>query len=126
MARKPDLSPAEFEVMDVIWRRGHATAKEIQAELRPERDLAYSTVCTLLSRIREKGYVEAVEKNFAYEYHPLVERDQAARRKLSDLVDRIFGGDIAPLATYIVENRKLTPEQIKVLEEIVESDKEGE
>lgn len=125
MAKKADLSPAEFEVMDALWRKGHATVKEIQAELGSERKMAYTTIATLLGRMKDKGYVDAVEKNFAYEYHPLVERDQVVRRKVNELVKRVLGGDISPLAAYIVENRKLTPEQIRTLEEIIRSDKES-
>lgn len=119
--RKADLSPAEFEVMDVLWSKGKATVKEIQSALAPERKLAYTTVLTLLSRMKEKGYVESQEKNFAYEFQPTVRREQIVRRKVGDLVNQVLGGDIAPLAAYIVENRKLTPDQIRALEEIVNS-----
>ncbi|MHB1458060.1 MAG: BlaI/MecI/CopY family transcriptional regulator [Armatimonadota bacterium] len=124
MKKKPDLSPAEFEVMDIVWKRGNATVKEIQADLGPDRPLAITTICTLLFRMKEKGYVKAVEKGMAYVYHPLAKRDEVVRNKLGDLVDHILGGDVAPLATYIVENTDLTPSQIEALEAIIKSHKE--
>jgi predicted transcriptional regulator len=121
-----DLPKAEFEVMDALWRMGEASGKEIHAHLSKRRKLAYTTVLTLLTRLREKGYVEAEERNFAYVFRPLVMRDQAVRRKLDDLVDRVLGGNLGPLAAYITENRSLTPEQIAALEEIVRLEsKEG-
>ncbi len=122
MSKQRELSTAEFEVMDVLWRLGQGTVKEVMAAL--GRRQAYSTVATLLNRLRDKGYVEAQEKNFAYEYHPLVQRQQVVRRKLDELVRRVLGGSIAPLAAYIAETRDLTPEQIAALEDIVKKSKE--
>jgi predicted transcriptional regulator len=122
----PDLPQAEFDVMDVLWKRGHATIKEIHAELSRGRKLAYTTVATLLNRLRERGYVESVERNFAYEFHPVIAREQVVRRKLNTLVDRVLGGDISPLAAYIAQNRKLTPRQIEALEEIIKSEADKE
>ena len=128
MQKMRDLPQAEFGVMDVLWEKGEATVKQVQSALSARRKLAYTTVSTLLSRLREKGYVEAEERNFAYVFRPLVGREQVVRRKLDDLVKQVLGGDVAPLAAYIVENHKLTPEQITALEEIVRSasDKEGD
>jgi predicted transcriptional regulator len=124
MMEKRDLSPAELELMEILWEKGCATAKEIQAAFDPSQRPAYSTIATVLSRMREKGYIDAQEKNFAFEYRPLVEKGQVVRRKIRDLVERVLGGDIAPLAAYIAEDRQLTAEQIKILEEIVKSGKE--
>lgn len=121
MPERRDLSQAELDVMEVLWRTGPATVKEVQADLAQDRKLAYTTVATLLNRLRDKGYVEATEKNFAYEFRPLVQRDKVIRRKLDDLVKQVLRGDVSPLAAYIAENRKLTPKQIEALEEIVKS-----
>ena len=75
-----------------------------------------------IARLEMRGYVEAEEKNFAYVFRPLVRRDQVVRRKLDDLVKRVLGGDIAPLAAYIAENRKLSPTQIAALEKIIQAE----
>lgn len=127
MSEIRDLPQGEFEVMDVLWQTGEATVKEVQTALEGDRKLAYTTVATLLNRLRDKGYVGAEERNFAYVFRPLIGREQVVRRKLDDLVRRLFGGDVTPLAAYIAENRNLTPAQIAALEEMVssKSDKEG-
>lgn len=105
--------------MDILWQKKTATIKDIQQALEPERKLARTTVNTLLSRMREKGYVEAQENNFAYEFRPLIDKDQLVRNKLDDLMSTILGGDVAPLASYIARKKGLTPEQIEVLEEMI-------
>lgn len=121
-----DLPQAEFDVMDVLWQKGEATVKEVQAALAGEKKLAYTTVATLLNRLKDKGYVEAQERNFAYVFRPLVQREQVVRRKLDNLVKQVLRGDVAPLAAYIAENRSLTPKQIAALEDIVKSVEEEE
>jgi len=126
MAKKADLSPAEFRVMNILWRRGCATVKEIQAEIGDQKPLARTTINTLMTRMKDKGFVEAIEKNFAYEFHPLVERQSVTRNKLSELVDKVLEGNIGLLAAYIVENRDLTPDQVTALEEIVRSESRRE
>lgn len=126
MLDRPDLSPGEFEIMDVLWGRERATVREVQEALEPGKQLSRSAISTILGRMKEKGYVDARERNFAWEFRPLVRREQVVRRKLDDLVDRLFGGDIAPLAAYLADIRKLTPEQMKALEEIAKSEPRGE
>ena len=126
MAKRPDLSPGEFEIMDVLWRLGQASVRQIREAIDPEKKLSHSATATILGRMKDKGYVDAREKHFAWEFIPLVKREQVTRRKLEDLVDRIFGGDIAPLAAYIADSLELTPEQMKTLEEIVKSGRRRE
>jgi BlaI family transcriptional regulator, penicillinase repressor len=122
MADMRDLPQAEFDVMEVLWDRESATVKEVHSTLSRKRKLAYTTVATLLTRLREKGYVVAEEENFAYVFSPLIARENVVRRKLDDLVKTVLGGSLAPLAAYIAENRNLTPEQIKALDEMIKSE----
>ena len=122
-----DLPQAEFEVMDVLWARGEATAREVQSELaKKRRTLAKNTVGTLLARLREKGYVEAEERDFAYLFRPTVPREQVVRRKLDDLVSQVLGGDLGPLTLYIADKRRLTPQGLAALEELLRSESEKE
>lgn len=126
MSKLADLAPAEFEVMEVLWNRGESTTKQVLADLTKERKLAYNTVATVLTRLREKGYVDAREQNFAYVYRAIVERTGVVDRKLDDLVSRVLKGSLAPLAVYIAKKKKLTKEQISALEDIIKSQTDEE
>ena len=126
MRNIPDLPPAELEVMEVLWANGESTVREVQRALKGRSKRAYTTVATLLTRLRERGYVETQERDFAYVYRPLVERGHVARRKLDDLVQRVLAGSVAPLAAYIAENRQLTAEQIAALQAIIEAETDGQ
>ena len=122
----PDLPQAELEIMDVLWHLGAGTVKEIQASLKSRSQKAYTTVATLLGRLRERGYVASEDRNFAYVFRPLVRREQVVKRKVEELVQRVLGGSISPLAAYIAENRKLTAQEIAVLEKIIQAESETE
>lgn len=124
MSKIGDLPQAEFDVMNILWSKGEATVKELVAAYSEEKRPAYTTVATLLKRLRDRGYVEAIERNFAYVFRPLVPREQVVKRKLDDLVQRVLDGHLSPLAAYIAEKKKLTPEQIQVLEEMLGSNDE--
>ncbi|MHB0998510.1 MAG: BlaI/MecI/CopY family transcriptional regulator [Armatimonadota bacterium] len=120
MGRLPDLTPAELEIMDILWTTGEASGKQIHAVLSDKRKIAYTTVATVLTRLKEKGYVDARELNFAYTYKPLVTREQVQTRKLDDLINDVLQGSLSPIAAYIAKNRKLSEEDIRVLEQILE------
>jgi predicted transcriptional regulator len=124
MRKKSELTPAEYAVMDALWQLGEGTVKEVLAVMSGERALAYTTIATLLTRLREKGIVAAEERNFAYVFRPLRTREAIAQRELDELVQTMFAGDLGPLAVYIAENRNLTPEQQRQLQEIVDGGEE--
>jgi BlaI family transcriptional regulator, penicillinase repressor len=121
---KKDLSAGEFELMEVLWEKGEATAREMQHALGANRKLAATTIATMLMRMRKKGCIQAREGPIGRIYHAMVERDQVVQRKVNDLVNRFLGGDIRPLLTYIAEDRGLSAEEFKELEKIVKSRKE--
>lgn len=121
MGNLPNLTPAEFEIMEVLWEKGELSTKEVVAAISNERKPAYNTVATVLTRLRQKGCVAAREQNFAYVYQPLIDREEVQTSKLDDLVDRFLNGNLSPLAVYIAKRRKLKPEQIAALAEILES-----
>lgn len=122
-----DLPQSELEVMKVLWDKGEATVRQVYEERSRKHKLAYKTVGTLLMRLREKGYVEAEERDFAYVFRPLVPREQVVLRKVDDLVHKVLGGDMAELMLYMVRNgEKLTPQQIDELEAVLKAAKERE
>ena len=127
MAELRDMPRGEMEVMEVVWQRGEVTVREVFEELNLRRKLAYKTVGTLLGRLRSRGYIEAEERNFAYVFRPLIARDQVVLRKVDDLVNKVLGGDLTPLALYMAEHGdELTTEQTDALEAAVRAAKDRE
>jgi predicted transcriptional regulator len=116
------LTPLELEIMQVLWETGPANVQTVQQAL--ARDLAYTTVQTMLNILHRKGKVKRTLKERAYFYKPAVSRTQVARQHLGDIVDRLFGGSAESLVMSLLESRHLTPEKLARLNKLVEENTE--
>lgn len=122
-----DLPQAELEAMEIVWEKKEVSVRGVFEELNKKRKLAYKTVGTLLTRLKDKGYVEAEERNFAYVFRPLVQKNEVIKRKVDDLVNKVLGGDFTALTLYMADNKKkLSSDQIEILEKIVKDAKKRE
>lgn len=113
------ITPAEFEIMKVLWRRPGLSATDILEALAGERDWTIKTVRTLLSRLVEKGALGAAEDGRSFRYHPKVTEGDFAARETGQFVDRLFDGRAAPLVAQLAESRGLSPEDIAELEALL-------
>ena len=120
------LSRREREIMDILYRRGQATAAEIHATL-PDPP-SYSAVRALLRVLEEKGHVRHREKNLRYVYLPVVPRDKARRSAVAHLLDTFFDGSAEDaVATLLdVSAQNLSDADFERLSELIEkARKEG-
>ena len=113
MARRSPVSDAELEVLKVLWAAGPATVRDVGASLRRRRRrLAYNTVLTLLSRLREKGYVVADRRDTAHLFRAKVTREDLLGSTLSALADRVCDGTASPLVHALVRGQRFSAEEI--------------
>ena len=126
MARRKTehLTPLELEIMHVLWATGPANVQSVQHHL--ERELAYTTVQTMLNILHKKGKVKRVLKDRAYEYAPVVSRSHVARQHITDLIDRLFGGSAESLVMSLVETKHLTPKKLARLQKLIKEQEEKE
>jgi predicted transcriptional regulator len=113
MARRSPVSDAELEVLKELWAAGPATVRDVAAALRRRRRrLAYNTVLTLLSRLREKGYVAADRRDTAHLFRAVVTRDALLGSTLAALADRVCDGTASPLVQALVRGQRFSAEEI--------------
>jgi len=118
--RATELTERELEIMHVFWKRGESTAGEIrQALAKTGRDLAYTTVATLVRILTEKNFVEQTNAERPFRYRPVRSFDDVSGRLLGDLVKRVFRGSREHLLVRLTENRKLTTKERALLEKIL-------
>lgn len=103
----PDLSLTELQlaIMNVLWSQNEATIGDVREALRPERDLAHTTVSTLLTRMEKKGLVTHRTEGRQYVYTAVVEEQSVRQSVVSDfsgVADSLFGGDVADLVTHLL------------------------
>ena len=123
--RKSDrLTPLELEVMKVLWETGSANVQRVQKGL--ERDLAYTTVQTVLTVLHRKGKVTRRLKNKAYVYKPGVSRRDVIGKAFGDLIDGLFGGSAESLVLGLLETQHLTPEKLSRINSILKKEPSDE
>jgi predicted transcriptional regulator len=123
MGKKPaELTGLEFEIMQVIWRRGASSTGDVQEAL--GRKLAYTTVQTVLNTLHRKGKLRRALDGRAYVYRATVTESGAVTVAVRNLVDKLFGGSSEELVMTLLRSRDIDPERIAELSRRVEEDRE--
>jgi len=125
------LTERELEIMHVFWpspkerqtvgEHVELTAAEVRQRLADEgRDLAYTTVATLLRILVEKGFIGQLNDQRPFVYQACRSFKEVSSRLVNDLVDQVFSGSREALLLRLVENKKLTKKERQLLEEILQ------
>jgi BlaI family penicillinase repressor len=126
-ARKPTarISGAESQIMEALWRRGPLSLEGVVGEVSEAHGWAPGTVKTLVTRLMRKEAIEGRRGPTGYAYHPLVERTTYLQSESRNLLDRLFGGEVAPLVANLAEHRALTARDIALLKQLIAKLEDG-
>jgi predicted transcriptional regulator len=113
------LTEQELEIMKVIWQRGEATVRDVVDALSEQRQIAYTTVMTMMNILEQKGHLKKRQLDRAFIYKPAHEQQQVIGSMVRDFVDRVFNGSAAPLLLHLVDDKKLTEKELTEIREIV-------
>jgi BlaI family transcriptional regulator, penicillinase repressor len=116
--RAVTLTNHELRLMNVLWARQSATVADIVGALEPP-PLAYTTVMTTLGTLEDKGYVAHAKSGRAFVYRPLVDRSDAATSLLDTLLERFFGNSPGVLALSLLEDERLSDEDIAKFKRVI-------
>ena len=114
------LTEAELRLMDVLWAKGSATVQEVLAALPSHPSLAYNSVLTTIRILERKGYVKHVKDGRAHVYTPIVERKEATRFAIRNLVNRFFSNSHELLVLNILQDDGIDAEELKWLRELLQ------
>ncbi|PYR44790.1 MAG: CopY family transcriptional regulator [Acidobacteria bacterium] len=123
--RRPDptLTPQELALMKIVWRRDEATVREVYEDLRKTRQVAYTTVMTMMNILAAKGYLKKRKLDRVFRYRPSRPEQAILRSMVREFVNRVFDGASSPLLLYLVKDRAFSP---KEREELLRLLKEAE
>ena len=113
------MSPAETEILRLVWQLNEATVQQIFDRLPPGRNISYNTVQTLLCRLEQKGYLNRRLEGKAHVFFPVVKREDVIKRTIREFLDRLLGGDPRPLVQFLVEDGRIDEEDIKRLRKLI-------
>lgn len=114
------ISDAESVVMQALWASSPLTAEEVFANVAAGQDWQEPTVKTLLNRLLKKGAISAERDGRRYLYSPVLTREQWLRQESDGLLDRLFGGRVAPMVAHFTEHRKLSKKDLAELRQLLE------
>jgi len=118
---QPALANAELAVMELLWENDRMTARQIREQLYPDATKSqHGTVQRLLQRLEDKGYVDRDRSLSIHFFSAAVSRQTYAGQQLQSLADRLTAGSIAPLITHLVQQQKISREEIRRLRAILD------
>jgi predicted transcriptional regulator len=127
MKKAPKPTEAELDILQVLWRCGPCTVKDVQRALEETRNPGYTTVLKFLQIMTEKGLVTRDESTFAHVYAARAPREGTQRTLVVDFLDRVFGGSTSRMLIQALSAKKASPEEIseirRILKEHERSDK---
>ena len=118
-----ELTKAEEEVMQYLWRLEIASVKEIIAEM-DEPKPATNTVSTIIRILEQKGFVNHQPKGRGYEYFPLISKEQYQEFSVNKVVKSYFGGSLSKLVSFFAEKEKIDTKELDDILKIIEQNRD--
>jgi predicted transcriptional regulator len=116
----PAISEAESRVMELLWREAPQGSESLTSALQADTGWHENTVRTLLNRLVRKGAVRSDREGRRYLYSPVLTREQWQSHESRSLLDRVFGGKVAPLLVHFSRNEKLSAKDVVELRKLVD------
>ncbi len=118
------LSEAEWNIMESLWEESPKVGSRIVADMAVKTGWSRSTTLTMLKRMTEKKLIACGDGDKVKEYFPLVERETAVRKETESFLKRVYHGSVSMLVSGFVEKKKLTPQELAQLREILDKAEE--
>lgn len=112
------LFDSELKIMEILWRSGDVTARDIAEELGNTADWSKTTTYTVIKKCINKGAVSRSEPNFLC--HAEISRKEAQEYETSELIDKMYGGSADKLVASLLGSKRLSAEEIQDLKKLVE------
>jgi len=116
----PRLGRVQLKIMQALWQRGRANAREITEALARTEPIAHSTVQTLLRKLEAKGAIAHDVEDRTFVFYSLVKEDNVRRGAVRDLVDRVFDSSAAELVSYLLQNERVPREELDRIRKLID------
>jgi predicted transcriptional regulator len=120
MKSSVSITEAESVVMKVLWQASPIATEDIITALEHPEKWHTSTVKTLLTRLLKKGAIRAQRDGRRYLYSPVMKREQWLTDESTGMLDRLFGGRVAPLVAHFSQRRKLSKKDVAELKQLIQ------
>lgn len=118
--KAPDISNAEWEIINVLWTQSPLSANHIIEQVQQSKAWNEKTIRTLITRLYKKGLLSREKQDGVYQYTPTVEKDYMKYEKTKTLVNQLYGGDVKSLVLNFVEQKELNEQDLQELHDLLE------
>jgi predicted transcriptional regulator len=125
MAETVNLTDLQLAIVRILWERGECTVLEVQEALLPQRDLAQTTVATILTRLEKRKIVRHQAKGRLFVYQALVTEPQVRRSMVSELTDLLFDGSPAALISHLLAEKDITARDLDEVKRLIAEAERG-
>ena len=115
----PEPTRAEWAVMKKIWDLKKSTVREVFEQIGEEQGWAYNTIRTMMDRLRDKGYLSVKKVGNTHVYQPAVSRRKVTGEAINRFVDRVLGGAAGPMFSYLIQDERLSDEEIEEIKALL-------
>lgn len=123
MPEKYQLTPVEHELMEILWTIQAGTVREVMAHLPTERQLAYTSVSTILRILQQKKMVTIEKIGKQHRYRPLLTKNTFATHSVKRIVSDVFAGNSVQLVSYLVDQPSLSLDDIDAIQQLLDQKK---
>jgi BlaI family penicillinase repressor len=113
------LGDLQLRIMQVLWQRGEATVSTVHDAVAGERDLAYTTVATMLRKMEARGLVKHRSEGRSFVYRACVGEAAVSRGMADHLLDRLFEGSLADMVHHLLSTREVSRDELTKLEKLI-------
>ncbi len=118
-ARIHRLGDLQLQILQVLWEKQQATVTDVHQLLSGERDLAYTTVATMLRKMEARGLVSHKAEGRTFVYQAKVEEDEVSRGMADHLLERLFEGSLSDMVSHLLQTREVSREELSKLEKLI-------
>lgn len=115
------LTEVELQLMTVIWMLGNCTVKEVQTEISKERDLAYTSIATMMKILETKGFVKSAKSDKAHTYQALLTKESYEAQSLELMADNLFQGDSSMMVMRLLNDTNISKKDLEAIRRVLDS-----
>jgi predicted transcriptional regulator len=118
MKPAPNLGDQEMQILSYVNVHSPVSVRDVATHFEKEKNLARTTILTVMERLRKKGYLSRAKENGIFQYRVKVEQEKVLKQKVSDFIEKTLGGSVNPLFSYFLESSDLSEDELKQLKKI--------
>ncbi len=120
--KKPEklLTEVELELMSAVWRLERCSVREVLDSLPRERDLAYTSVATVMKILEDKGIVKSEKKEKSHTYVPLLSKEDYEKKALKHITEKVFEGNPSSMVMRLLDEAELSKEELQQIRKTLE------